>query len=148
MKQNSKSSLLTRYSDLFETAKSINFDDIIVADKANYIHITDNNERVISKSEVIVANTLARHGIKYCYEKPLRLKGRDRPIKPDFTIIHNGKTYYWEHLGMLSQEGYRNKWMLKLELYHKNGIEPITSRDDANGGINSKEIENIIQEKY
>ena len=145
LKQDSKSSLLTRYSDLFETAKNIFFDD--AADRSKYIHVTDNGERVISKSEVIVANTLARHGIKYHYENPLKLGGREKPIKPDFTIEHNGKIYYWEHLGMLSQESYRNKWMLKLDLYRKNGIEPITSKDDVNGGIDSREIENIIQEK-
>ena len=147
LKQNSKSSLLTRYSDLFESAKNVDFSDNNGSDKSKYIHVTDRNERVISKSEVIVANTLARHGIKYSYEKPLKLYGRDRPVKPDFTIEYDGKTYYWEHLGMLLQEGYRNKWLLKLELYRKNGIEPITSKDDSNGGIDSREIEKIIQEK-
>lgn len=147
LKQDSKSSLLTRYSDLFEPAKIISFDEGSASDKSKYIHVTDKGERVISKSEVIVANTLARHGIKYSYEKPLKLEGRDKPIKPDFTIEYNGKTYYWEHLGMLSQESYRNKWMLKLELYRKNNIEPITSKDDANGGIDSKEIENIIKKQ-
>ena len=147
LKQDSKSSLLTRYSDLFEPAKNINFEEIGSADKSKYIHVTDKGERVISKSEVIVANMLARYGIKYSYEKPLKLEGRDQPIKPDFTIEYNGKTYYWEHLGMLSQESYRNKWMLKLELYRKNNIEPITSKDDVNGGIDSKEIENIIKKQ-
>lgn len=147
LKMDSKSSLLTRYSDLFEPAKNINFDGIGDLDKSKYIHVTDTGVKVISKSEVIVANTLSRHGIKYRYENPLKLEGRDKPIKPDFTIEYNGKTYYWEHLGMLSQESYRNKWMLKLELYRKNGIEPITSKDDANGGIDSGEIEKIIQEK-
>lgn len=57
------------------------------------------------------------------------------------------KNVYWEHLGMLLQEEYRNKWLLKFELYRKNGIEPITSKDDSNGGIDSREIEKIIQEK-
>ena len=145
LKQDSASALLTRYSDLFEPAKNINFDD--VADKTKYIHITDKGERVISKSEVIVANSLARHGLQYKYEKPLKLEGRDLPIKPDFTIEYNGKIYYWEHLGMLAQESYRDKWVLKLDLYRKNGIEPITSKDDFNGGIDSREIERIIQEK-
>lgn len=145
LKQDSASALLTRYSDLFEPAKNINFDD--AADKTKYIHITDKGERVISKSEVIVANSLARHGLQYKYEKPLKLEGRDLPIKPDFTIEYNGKIYYWEHLGLLAQESYRDKWMLKLELYRKNRIEPITSKDDFNGGIDSKEIERIIQEK-
>lgn len=145
LKQDSASALLTRYSDLFEPAKNINFDD--AAGKTKYIHITDKGERVISKSEVIVANSLARHGLQYKYEKPLKLEGRDLPIKPDFTIEYNGKIYYWEHLGMLAQESYRDKWMLKLDLYRKNGIEPITSKDDSNGGIDSREIERIIQEK-
>lgn len=147
LKLDSKSALLNRYSDLFFDAHNINLDDALAVGRSNYIHRTDRGERVISKSEVIVANALARLGINYVYEKPLHLSGYAKAIKPDFTITHNGNVFYWEHLGMMSQADYAYKWQAKLELYRKNGIEPIVSQDDTNGGIDSKEIERIIRDK-
>ena len=153
LKQDSKSSLLTRYSDLFEEAKNIDFDDDTGLYRTNYIYVTDRGDNVKSKSEVIVANALYKHGIEYHYEKPLKLDGYEKAIKPDFTIEYKGRVYYWEHLGMPDDENYRNKWIRKLALYRKNGIEPITSQDIINknnirGGIDSKEIENIIKRYF
>lgn len=151
LKQDSKSALLTRYSDLFEDPKINDFENINPSSRAKHIHVTDKGEHVRSKSETIVANALYRHesrGLRYHYEKPLKLDGYDKPIIPDFTIEYAGKIYYWEHLGMLSDENYRKKWMLKLELYRKNGIEPIISKDDENGGIDSKAIEQLIDYNF
>ena len=37
-------------------------------------YYTANGERVRSKSEVIIADALLRHGVPYCYEAPLKLK--------------------------------------------------------------------------
>ena len=55
-----------------------------------------------SKSEVIIANLLHAKGINYHYEEPLEFDGITN--YPDFTIEDGstGKTYYWEHLGMLN----------------------------------------------
>ena len=62
-----------------------------------------------SKSEVIIANLLHARGIEYRYEEPLEIDGLTK--YPDFTIEddNTGRTYYWEHLGMLSDERYRKK---------------------------------------
>lgn len=85
-------------------------------------YYTFNNERVRSKSEVIIANMLDKLGVIYKYEKPLYLKGFGR-IHPDFTIldVRNRKEIYYEHLGMLDDEEYLSKAISKIRHYEKNG---------------------------
>ena len=59
-------------------------------------HFTQKNERVRSKSEVLIADSLYRAGIPYRYECPLQL---DKTVfHPDFTILRlsDRKTMYWE----------------------------------------------------
>ena len=104
-----------------------------------------------SKSEVIIANLLQAKGIDYRYEEPLEIDGVTK--YPDFTIEddNTGETYYWEHLGMLSDEGYRQKWLEKVEWLKANGIFPtaegggprgtlVTTQDSADGGIDSAAV--------
>lgn len=85
----------------------------------NRIYSTLNGDRVRSKSEVIIANLLAQHGIKYEYEKKLEyIVGKW--IEPDFTInLPTGEEIYWEHLGMLGVESYDKRWLEKQEIYEK-----------------------------
>jgi hypothetical protein len=107
-------------------------------------HRTNNGEMVRSKSEVIVANTLAQLGLYYEYEKRLANPMDDKDvIKPDFTIHHGGKIFYWEHLGMLQKPEYRMSWEWKMNWYRKCGYEVITSRDGDDGSIDSQTIEAI-----
>ena len=47
---------------------------------------TARKERVRSKSEIIIANALASHGIPYKYECPLKLSDGN-VIYPDFTVL-------------------------------------------------------------
>lgn len=83
---------------------------------------TENNEHVRSKSEKIIADKLALLKIPYKYEEPLSIGGKT--IYPDFTVLckKKRKTYYWEHLGRMSNESYVEKAMDKLDFYQKNGI--------------------------
>lgn len=77
---------------------------------------------------------------------------------PDFTIRYNGKTYYWEHLGMLQLPEYKRNWKRKKQWYIQNGIELysdenpngtlITSEDDKKGGISSKEVDELIKKIF
>ncbi len=111
-----------------------------------------------SKSEVIIADSLAEAGIEYDYELPLH--GNDGIIRyPDFTIedAESGLIYYWEHCGMLSNPQYRKRWVKKLEWYHSQDILPrdkggsekgtlIVTSDSESGGINSMEIKKLIRE--
>lgn len=81
-------------------------------------YITENNERVRSKSEIIIANTLRSHNIPYRYEYPVYEDGV-LIAAPDFNCLNvrTRKEYYWEHLGMMDDESYVNKNIRKIEKY-------------------------------
>ena len=71
-----------------------------------------------SKSEVIIANLLHERGIPFRYELPL--SAPDGTLRlPDFTIAVRGRTYYWEHLGLLDQSQYADAWKQKKAWYDK-----------------------------
>ena len=86
------------------------------------IHLTSKGVAVRSMSELAVAEALTSASQDYEYEKPLTLGGSTR--YPDFTIEDeiSGKTIFWEHLGMLENEGYRMSWEKKLSWYRANGV--------------------------
>lgn len=90
---------------------------------------TDKNERVRSKSEILIANLLNKLGIPYRYECPLKLKsiGSSNPnltIYPDFTLLdkRNRKEVFLEHFGMMDNLEYVENVVLKLSTYESNGI--------------------------
>lgn len=72
-------------------------------------------ERVRSKSEMMIADTLNKMGIPYRYEYPIWLKEFGW-VFTDFTIlIINGRVEKkWEHFGRMDEEGYANKLLTKL----------------------------------
>lgn len=96
---------------------------------------TARGERVRSKSEVIIADTLFRHNIPYRYEFPITLKritpddirrdfGSSITLYPDFLCL-NTRTrteFYWEHFGLMDSTEYSNNAAGKLRLYTENGI--------------------------
>ena len=123
------------------------------------IHKTARGEAVRSKSEVIIANLLHEKHIQYLYEAPLEIDGVTK--YPDFTIEddNTGRTHYWEHLGMLSDESYRKRWHQKLEWLKEHGILPredgggtrgtlVTTEDSANGGIDSEAVMRLVEELF
>lgn len=79
---------------------------------------TDRGERVRSKSEVLIANELYRHGIPYRYEFPV-FSGGVLMAAPDFNClnIRLRKEFYWEHLGMMGNDDYANRNAAKIEKY-------------------------------
>lgn len=87
------------------------------------IYDTDRGEKVRSKSEKIIADTLYRMNIPYQYEPQLKLAG-NKIVYPDFACLNVGKrkTIYWEHLGLVQSNEYAAKNYLKLEYYEKNDI--------------------------
>lgn len=128
---------------------------------SKYINVSAAGEWMISKSEVAIANLLLAHKVKYSYETRLfHPDGTSRV--PDFTIHDEdtGITYYWEHLGLLSQEDYKQKNLKKFEWYRSMGIVPleetttehdkilITTRDKPDGGINTQEIDDLIKRLF
>jgi len=121
------------------------------------IHRTERGDLVRSKSELVIADKLHARGIDYAYEQPLVLpNGRTR--YPDFTITDHarGIRFYWEHLGLLEDPGYRVRWERKRAEYLEAGIQPvgmggaegtlIETRDDPAGGLDSATIARLIDE--
>lgn len=117
-------------------------------DDAEYY--TDDGERVRSKSEIIIAHALRKHGIPYRYEYPLYLNGYGM-VRPDFVVLNVRlrKEYYWEHLGMMDDADYSERNLYKLTNYEKNDILPgdklIVTHETLKHPINLKIIEKIIQ---
>ncbi len=111
---------------------------------------TAKNERVRSKSELIIADLLNKEAIPYRYECPIYLKGVGQ-IYPDFTVLNIKKRteFYWEHLGMMDDSSYAEKALLKITLYEQNGIFPgeklILTHETRKNPLNQKLVMNIIQ---
>ena len=84
------------------------------------------NERVRSKSELIIADELFRYGIPYRYEMPIELESRGKIVifRPDFTVMNrrSGKKYIMEHLGMMDNPEYVERNLEKMDVYERNGI--------------------------
>ena len=93
--------------------------------------LTARGERVRSKSEVIIADTLFRHKIPYRYEYTLQVhrtsgSGDTITLHPDFLCL-NTRTrteLYWEHFGLMDDPDYSANAAGKLRLYIENGILP------------------------
>ncbi len=117
---------------------------------ADKIHRTTNGEYVRSKSELVIANMLHEHGIPFDYEKMLERNGEVR--RPDFTIQTSDRTYYWEHLGMLTQPEYADAWEQKQKWYAKHGITEesdeeslVVTKDDPDGSLDAQKIKMRIE---
>jgi len=122
------------------------------------IHRTERGDLVRSKSELVIADKLFGRGVEYAYEQPLVLpNGHTR--YPDFTIANHarGVTFYWEHLGILDDPGYRARWESKRKEYLDSGIQPsdeapdsdgvlIETHDKTGGGLDAAEIARIIDQ--
>ena len=152
-----RSDTAQRLTNLFVAPSPIEIDGRFYEE--HLIHRTARGEMVRSKSEVIIANTMANAGVEYSYEKALTIDGVTK--YPDFTIedMESGATYYWEHCGMLHVPIYRRRWETKLDWYRSQGILPaeegmgengtlIITRDEANGSIDSPKIMKLVQELF
>ena len=140
------SDIARRFTCLFSAPKITDFKNQFYEEKL--IHKTKRGEMVRSKSEVIIADSLFYAGIDYSYEDDLVLNN-GIIAHPDFTIYKGGQPiFYWEHLGMLQKEDYREKWDIKRKSYEENGIiegkNLIISKDGLDGSINSQEIDRLI----
>ena len=136
--------------------------EVLVANETRFlerglIHRTERGDLVRSKSELVIADKLHARGIDYFYEQALPL-GDGRTRYPDFTIADHarGTTFYWEHLGMLSNPGYRARWERKRAEYIAAGIQPwqdgggpegtlIETQDDQSGGLDAAKIAQIVE---
>jgi hypothetical protein len=150
-----RSETARRLTNLFNAPQPIEIEGRFYEERL--IHRTSRREMVRSKSEVIIADRLAAHGIDYVYEQPLTIDGATK--YPDFTIedMESGQNYYWEHCGMLHVPQYRRRWEEKLAWYRANRIVArsegggdrgvlIVTQDGANGSIDAANIDRLIKE--
>ena len=104
---------------------------------------------VASKSEALILQELVALGVPVEYEPTIEIEGRT--YKGDFRVRnknHEEIEYYWEHLGMLKDARYRERWKEKEEAYRRAGIEEgrnlLVTRDEEDGGVDMVRIHNII----
>lgn len=109
---------------------------------AGCIYETIDGNHVRSKSEVIISNLLYHAGIDYAYEQKLFYGTEGRHIEPDFTVSINGKTWFWEHLGMMGKEDYNSNWAEKIKIY--NEYFPCQLIKTYETGALSREAEKLI----
>ena len=97
---------------------------------------TKRGELVRSKSEKILADMFYDYQIPYQYEPCIELNidntrytgeysmKYSKKIYPDFAILNvkNGKTVYWEHLGLVDDDSYATKNFSKIIEYEKHGL--------------------------
>ena len=112
-------------------------------------YITARNERVRSKSEVIIADTLSRMNIPYKYEYPLELKNNNR-FYPDFLCLNlrTRQEFLWEHFGMMDLSDYLENAVGKIKIYNENnyfiGKNLIITMETQNNPINIHQIQQLI----
>lgn len=118
-KENAQSLLVS--SSLFGCFRTV--DDRLLRREGWYesgkIHEALSGDMVRSKSEVIIANLLHQADIPFTYEEPLYAADGSFYL-PDFTLRIGGEKYFWEHWGMLSDEGYVAHRKLKTDWYRAN----------------------------
>ena len=115
-------------------------------------HFTMRGERVRSKSEMIIADTLTRLKIPYKYEYPIdivNLSNIPCTFFPDFLCLNQKtrKEFFWEHFGMMDDPEYAAAAARKLRIYEKNSIFPgknlIITMETSDLPINAKQVEKI-----
>ena len=115
------------------------------------LYETKRKERVRSKSELTIANTLDSLGIPYKYECPLTL-ANGKAIYPDFTLLHvkKRKIFYWEHRGMMDDREYATQAVFKVKQLRKSGISLgnnlILTEETTADPLGTDEIRAVIQQ--
>ncbi len=141
-------------SDFAKLWQSITYEKKPFAQEAPVL-LTARNERVRSKSEIIIADTLNRLNIPYRYEFPINLKtenGNYRLFHPDFICLNlrTRTEFLWEHFGMMDDPEYSAAATRKLRLYESNSIYPgknlILSTETSELPINTRQIEKLAMQ--
>lgn len=111
---------------------------------------TKRGERVRSKTERMIANTLYDRHIPYRYEYPIKVKGYGT-IYADFLILDpaTGQEYIWEHFGIMDDKDYCNKSAQKLRTYNHAGIilgdRLIVTIETKQVPLDTQDVENILK---
>lgn len=115
-------------------------------------HTCLSGNKVRSKSEVFIDQALFLHDIPFRYECALVLDSCT--IYPDFTIRHpqTGRTYYWEHFGLMDNPEYARKAFQKMQIYNENGILPsdqlILTFENKEKPLSNEKVEAVIADYF
>ena len=110
------------------------------------------NERVRSKSEVIIADRLREKGIPYRYECPLKIG--NKVIHPDFTILRmsDRRILYHEHCGKMGDPVYTEDLITRAKDYNKAGIilgdRLFYTFESETTPLDMSVLDNIIEQHY
>lgn len=113
------------------------------------VHKSPSGHFVRSKSEAMIDTLLYLKKLPFRYECALHLD--NVTLYPDFTIRHpkSGKTFYWEHFGLMDDPNYSKNAYFKLQTYTSHGIIPsihlITTYETKEHPLTSDFIEKILQ---
>ena len=127
--------------------------DKLYFDLNQSVLLMENNERVRSKSEKILADKYALLDIPYLYEKPVHLYDIG-PVHADFTLldINERETVLHEHFGMMQDEEYREKTLRKIECYQRSGYLPgidfLMTFEGGDHILNTKAFEKMIRARF
>jgi len=140
--------ILSRIYDnsAIEQRKTLLFEFKISPSRAYYLQLRDGRTlQLRSKIEYIIANILDKLGIKFEYEpEDFWLEYR---IKPDFKLIIDGESYYWEHLGLMEYGAYRNRWSYKKQIYEELGIiDKLITTTEGEKMLKEESIKDIIND--
>lgn len=117
------------------------------------IYQTKKGDMVRSKSEMLLADMFYDLQIPYRYEAELVLNSK-KHVYPDFTLLKSDtrQIIYYEHMGLMDDEEYRNNNLRKIEEYRKNGIfigkNLIVTFESVSSPLNLREIEKSIKEIF
>ncbi len=114
-------------------------------------HYTARGERVQSKSERIIADTLFKEGIPYRYECPLYIQSINKTFHPDFMVMNKRtrQVFLWEHLGKMDDPSYVSTNMDRIRHYESAGYYPginlILTFEDKKAMPSQKLIDSTIK---
>ena len=114
---------------------------------------TKRGERVRSKSEILIADTLYGYGVDYLYECKILLPGYGT-ANPDFLVldIKNRRTIVWEHLGKMGDPAYVERNLRKINAYLKAGYvigeTLILTFESASQPISTSVIEKTVKHYF
>ena len=116
-------------------------------------YFTDKGERVRSKSEIFIANTMYHLGVDYLFECEIYLNGFGT-VHPDFCVLDlkNRRTIIWEHLGKMGDPDYVERNLRRINAYLKNGYiigeTLILTFESATQPLNTREVERLVRHYF
>ncbi len=131
--------------------ESVQYEGLGFADDDSSDYYTDKNERVRSKSELLIANMLNKYDVPYRYEYPMVLGYKVR--YPDFYVLNKRtrEEFVWEHLGMMDDSAYLIKNMNKLNEYLKAGFvmgdKLLLTMESKTAPLSMSGVKSLIEKK-